>query len=222
MDYSSIWISLKTASTATAVTFLGGVLAARWRISHRGGCGGLLDTVLLLPLALPPTVVGLVLLMIFGRSSPVGRMLSDLGLTLVFTWPAAALAAAVVAFPIMYLTTRAGFQQINHDLLDMARLDGLSEWRILWQVMLPLAWPALAAGVALSFVRALGEFGATLMIAGNIPGRTQTMPVAIFFSVEAGQPAAAWTLAAITIAISCCAIVTINFLQRRYFVEAAG
>jgi molybdate transport system permease protein len=222
MDASSIWISLKTASTATVVTFIGGVLAARWRVSRRGGWGGLLDVVLLLPLALPPTVVGLVLLTIFGRSSPVGRMLAELGLTLVFTWPAAALAAAVVAFPIMYLTTRAGFQQINQDLLDMARLDGLSEWRILWQVMLPLAWPALAAGVALSFVRALGEFGATLMIAGNIPGRTQTMPVAIFFSVEAGKPATAWTLAAITIAISCAAIMTINFLQRRYSVEATG
>ncbi len=222
MDYSPIWISLKTALTATAITFLVGVLAARWRISYHGGWGGIIDTVLMLPLALPPTVVGLILLMVFGRSSPIGQALSSLGLTLVFTWPAAALAATVVAFPIMYQTMRAGFQQINHDLLDMARLDGLSEWRILWLVMLPLAWPALAAGVALSFVRALGEFGATLMIAGNIPGKTQTMPVAIFFSVESGETGAALTLAAITLAISLGAIATINFFQRRYSVPSAG
>src|SRR5262245_3188073 len=116
MDYSSIWISLKTALAATALTFVAGVLAARWRINYHGAWVGILDALVMLPLALPPTVVGLILLLIFGRSSPVGAALAQMGVTLVFSWPAAAIAATAVAFPIMYQTLRAGFQQIDQTL----------------------------------------------------------------------------------------------------------
>ncbi len=213
MDFSPVWISLKTALTATAITFVTGILLARWRIAYRGKFGDLIDGLLILPLALPPTVVGLFLLMLLGRSSPLALLLPW---NIIFSWPAAVIASFVVSFPLMYQTTKAAFKQIDAALVDLARIEGFSEWRILWQVMLPLAWPGLAAGSALSFVRALGEFGATLMIAGNIPGRTQTMPLAIFFSVESGERDTAIVFAFISVAISMCAIAMLGYLEKRH------
>ncbi|MBI1806677.1 MAG: molybdate ABC transporter permease subunit [Ignavibacteria bacterium] len=210
MDVTPVWISFKTTLAATGVTFLLGVLIARWRISYRGKLGDLIDGTLILPLALPPTVVGLFLLIVFGRSSPIGHMVS-----IVFTWPAAVLASIVVSFPLMYQTTKASFRQIDASLIDLARIDGFSEWTILWRVMVPLAWHGLVAGATLSFVRALGEFGATLMIAGNIPGQTQTMPLAIFFSVEAGESGYALGLSLINVLISFGAILFIGVIERR-------
>jgi molybdate transport system permease protein len=175
----------------------------------------LLDGALLLPLALPPTVIGLVLLLIFGKQSPVGQLLADLGLRVVFSWPATVIAAFVVTFPLMYHIARSAFQQVDRDLVDTARIFGMSESRILWQVWIPLAWPGILTGVILSFVRALGEFGATLMIAGNIPGRTQTIPIAIFFQVEGGNFLAALGLAAVAMAISTFAIILLHRVSPR-------
>ncbi|SRR5581483_8740615 len=214
-DFTPLWISLKTATTATVITFLLGILGARWRMSRRGGLAHFFDGVLMLPLALPPTVVGLALLLVFGRSSPVGEMLARIGAAIVFTWPATVLASTVVALPIMYQSARGAFAQIDMNLLDAARIFGFSEWSILWRIMLPLAWPGIASGTVLTFLRALGEFGATLMIAGNIPGKTQTAPVAIFFAVEAGdyvQPIA-WALIILVVAVTVLALV--NSLTRR-------
>lgn len=213
MDWSPIAISLQTALSATALTLIAGVSAARWRMGRNGRWIEFLDAVLLLPLALPPTVVGLVLLMIFGRQSPVGELLASVGAAVVFSWPATVIAAFVVAFPIMYQTAKGAFLQINNELVDSARVFGFSERRILWQVMLPLAWPGILAGLILSFVRGLGEFGATLMLAGNIPGRTQTIPIAIFFHVEAGDMTSAIVLAAIVVAISVTALLTLARLS---------
>lgn len=208
-----LWISLKTATLATVLTFVSAVLLARWRVKRDGRFAHVLDTFLMLPIALPPSVIGLGLLLVFGRSSPLGAALARAGLQLIFTWPATVLASFVVAFPIMYQTARGAFAQIDPSLLDAARLFGRSEWRILWRIMLPLAWPGIAAGIILSFLRALGEFGATLMIAGNIPGRTQTAPVAIFFAVEAGEMREAALLAAALVGLSLAAIALLNRLS---------
>jgi molybdate transport system permease protein len=179
-----------------------GILAARWRMKRSGPLVDLLDGVLLFPLALPPTVVGLLLLMIFGRQSPIGQALSGIGINIIFTWEATVIAATAVAFPIMYQTAKGAFQQMDGELLDAARVFGYSERRILWQIMIPLAWPGILAGLILTFVRAIGEFGATLMLAGNIPGRTQTIPIAIFFHVEGGDTTGAVLLSCGIVAIS--------------------
>ncbi|MDE3056693.1 MAG: molybdate ABC transporter permease subunit [Bacteroidota bacterium] len=213
MDYSPVWISLKVTLAATGCSFLLGILAARWRMEYRGSFGWLVDGAIVLPLALPPTVVGLILLLIFGNSSPIGIFFSSW--SLLFTWRAAALASFVVSFPLMYLTTRAAFQQIDPILIDTARIEGLSGWKILWRAFVPLAWNGIAAGTTLAFVRGLGEFGATLMIAGNIPGITQTMPLAIYSSVEAGEPSAAVIFSLVNVLISVCALLLVSFFEKK-------
>src|ERR1035438_2151114 len=144
----------------------------------RGSLRGWIDGALTLPLVLPPTVVGFFLLLLFGRRSLLGAALEQVGITIVFSWPATVIAATVVAFPLMYRTTLGAFEQVNPTLLDAARSLGASERVVFRRVLLPLAAPGVLAGTVLSFARALGEFGATLMLAGNIPGRTQTMPLA--------------------------------------------
>src|SRR6266516_4542655 len=193
---SPFWISLRTAFTATAATFVLGIAAARAMSAYKGRLRGLLDGILILPLVLPPTVVGFFLLLLFGRRSAIGHALEQIGLTVAFSWPATVIAATEVAFPLMYRTTLGAFEQVNPNLLGAARTLGASEWRTFLRVLLPLAWPGVMAGSVLAFARALGEFGATLMLAGNIPGRTQTMPVAIFFAAEGGdmQGALVWVL----------------------------
>lgn len=215
-DFWPLWISLKTAVAATAIAFLAGVLGARWRLARRGLLAQGIDGLIMLPLALPPTVVGLALLLVFGRASPVGALLARFGATLVFTWPATVLAATVVGLPIMYQSARAAFTQIDSSLLDTARIFGFSEWQILWRIMLPLAWQGLAAGLVLTFLRALGEFGATLMLAGNIPGQTQTAPIAIFFAVEAGERAQPILWALIILAVAVTILSAVQSFSRRF------
>jgi molybdate transport system permease protein len=207
-------LSLATALCATLLTFVAGILCARWRLTRQGRLSAVLDAVFMLPIALPPSVVGLALLLTFGKNSPVGSALAQIGWSIIFTWPATVLASFTVSFPIMYQTARGAFAQIDRSLLDAARVFGRSEWSILWRIMLPIAWPGIAAGAILSFLRALGEFGATLMIAGNIPGRTQTAPVAIFSAVEAGERREALILALALLAISLAAIALLNRLHR--------
>lgn len=216
MDWSPLLVSLQTATCATAITLVLGVLAARWRMGRDGALVNFLDGVLLFPLALPPTVIGLVLLLIFGRQSPVGEVLASIGVTIVFSWTATVIAATTVAFPLMYQTAKGAFRQVDRELLDAARVFGYSEPRILWKVLLPLAWPGILAGLILTFVRALGEFGATLMLAGNIPGRTQTMPIAIFFNVEGGHFTAAVLLSVVIVAVSIAALMLFQRLSPKF------
>ena len=191
MDWSPLWISIATSVTATAVTLLAGLAAAAWRQNRSGAGAALVDGIFLLPLVLPPTVVGFFLLLIFGRNGPLGKILLQFGATVVFSWPATVIAAAVVAFPLMYLTARAALEQVDPHLLQAARTLGASEvrifrkWRCLWRGR--VCSPAQSC----RFARALGEFGATLMIAGNIPGKTETIPIAIYFAVEGERDAAA-------------------------------
>ena len=216
-DLSPLWISLRTAVVATALAFVSGIAAARLVSAYRGRWRGLLDGMLILPLVLPPTVVGFFLLLLFGRRSWIGHALAQIGIAIAFSWPATVIAAAVVAFPLMYRATLGAFEQVNRNLLDAARTLGAGEWRTFRRVLLPLAWPGVMAGAVLAFARALGEFGATLMLAGNIPGRTQTMPLAVFFAAEGGDNARALAWVATLVALSLAGIAAMNYWtpQRR-------
>ena len=202
LDWSPIWISLATSVTATLITLVAGLAAAVWRERRAGPAFALIDGVFLLPLVLPPTVVGFFLLLLFGRHGPLGKLLEKFGVTIVFSWPATVITAVVVAFPLMYLTVRAALEQVDPHFLQAARILGATEWRVFREVALPLAWPGVLAGTILSFARALGEFGATLMLAGNIPGRTATIPIAIYFAVEADDIRSAVTWCLVDVAIS--------------------
>src|SRR5215472_14512226 len=181
-DLSPLWISLETSSVATALAFGLGVCTAAIMHRYEGRGRGLIDGLLTLPLVLPPTVVGFFLLLMFGRRSVLGQALELIGLRIAFSWPATVVAATVVAFPLMYRACLGAFEQVSPNLLGAARTLGATEWRTFRRVLFPLARPGVLAGLVLTFARALGEFGATLMLAGNIPGKTQTMPVAIFFA----------------------------------------
>src|SRR6202034_1894772 len=202
MDWSPLLISLATSLVATAVTLVAGLAAAALRQNRAGASAALVDGIFILPLVLPPTVVGFLLLLLFGRNGPLGQLFLKFDATIVFSWPATVIAATVVAFPLMYLTARAALEQVEPSLLQAARTLGASEWRVFREVALPLAWPGVLAGTILSFARALGEFGATLMIAGNIPGRTETIPIAIYFAVEADDIQRALYWCAVDVVIS--------------------
>lgn len=211
VDLSPLWISLKTAFVATILAFCLGIAAARWLFGYQGQGKGVIDGVLTLPLVLPPTVVGFLLLLLLGRSSPLGQLLMQLGIPVIFSWPATVIAATVVAFPLMYKTVLAAFEQVDPDFLQAARTLGATESRIFWQILLPLAWPGVVAGTILAFARALGEFGATLMLAGSIPGQTQTIPIAIFFAAESGDMAQALNWVLIIVVISLAVIAGLNY-----------
>lgn len=202
-DLSPVWISLKTAGTATLITIIAGTAAAWWMTCSNIKGKNLIDSLLVLPMVLPPTVIGFILLFVFGRNGPVGNILSGWGIYVVFSWPATVIAAATVAFPIMYKTTRAAFTQVDTNLVDAARTLGASEWQVFRRVIVPLARPGMAAGAVLSFARAMGEFGATLMLAGSIQGKTQTIPMAIFFAVESGETVKAfiWVMLMTTVSL---------------------
>ena len=210
-DLTPLWISLKTALVATLLAACLGIVIARWMMSYRGRARGVIDGILTLPLVLPPTVVGFLLLLLLGKNSPLGRLLDQLGITIIFTWSAAAIAATIVAFPLMYKTVLSAFEQVDLTLLSSARTLGASEWRIFWQILLPLAGPGVLAGTVLAFARALGEFGATLMVGGSIPGVTQTIPIAIFFAAEAGRMGVALAWVLLMVAVSLLVIAGINY-----------
>jgi len=184
---SPLWISLATVFTATIITFFTGIAVARWMARYEGRLRNFIDGILILPLVLPPTVVGLGLLMLFGKNGPIGQLLLLFGTTVVFSWPATVITATVVSFPLMYMNARGAFEQVDISVENAARTLGASEWRTFWRITLPLAWPGVAAGAVMAFARAIGEFGATLMLAGYIPGKTATIPVTIYFAVQDGD-----------------------------------
>jgi len=211
MDFSPLWISIKTSLTATVLVFLLGIAAAWLLAGYRGRFKGLIDSILTLPLVLPPTVVGFFLLVLLGRNSPIGQLLFSLGYQVIFSWSATVIAASVVAFPLMYKTARGAFEQIDINIVNAARTLGVKEWKIFWKISVPLAWPGIAAGTVLAFARALGEFGATLMVAGNIPGKTQTIPVAIFFEAEGGETGRALVWVILIFVISLIVMTLMNY-----------
>lgn len=212
-DFSPLGISLKTATIALIIIFFLGIAAAYWMLGYRGRWKSLIEGVFVAPLILPPTVLGFILLLLFGKNGPLGQLLDLFNFRIVFTWYAAVITATVVAFPLMYKTTLGAFEQVDASLLQVARTLGASEGKIFWRLLLPLSFPGVLAGLTLAFARALGEFGATLMLAGNIPGQTQTIPMAIFFAVEAGEMTEAWIWVFIIILISLSGIIAVNLWQ---------
>ncbi|MGC4242612.1 MAG: molybdate ABC transporter permease subunit [Herbaspirillum sp.] len=200
--WTPLLLSLKVAGLATLLNLVLGVAAA-WGLSRwRSPLRDFIDSILTLPLVLPPTVLGYYLLVLFGRRGTFGAWLESLGIQLVFTWQGAVLASTVVAFPLVLKAARAAFESVDHQLEDAARVLGVSETGVFFRVSLPLATRGITAGVLLAFARALGEFGATLMVAGNLPGRTQTLSVAIYEAVQAGDDGAATFLVVVT-SITC-------------------
>jgi molybdate transport system permease protein len=186
-DWQPVILSLKIASCALLSVVIGGIGAA-YLLARRNFPGkDVVETVITLPLVLPPIVTGFTLLVAIGRQGPVGILLNQLGRQLIFTPMAAVLAATLIAFPLMYQNAKAALQGVDGNLEDAARTLGVGEWRVFHTITLPLAWPGILAGMVLSFARAMGEFGATAMVAGNIPGKTQTIPVAIYFAAESND-----------------------------------
>ena len=211
MDFSPLWISIKTAFLATIITSTIGIFISYKMANYKGRGRGIIDGIFTLPLILPPTVIGFFLLLLCGKNGFVGKIFMSFNKNIIFSWSATVIAAAVVAFPMMYRTCRSAFEQIDKNMISAARTLGLSETKIFFKIAIPLAWPGIIGGLVLSFARALGEFGATLMIAGNIPGRTQTMPVAIFFAVESGDMNKAMIWVLIIVAISFIMIFLLNY-----------
>ena len=209
-DLTPLWISLRTAILATVITFLLGLWAARL-LMHTKKLRWLFDGVFTSPLVLPPTVMGFLLLVLFGKNGPLGQLFLQMGIQIIFSWQATVIAAVVVSFPLMYRAAKGAFEQVDPNVLDAARTLGFSERKIFWRLLVPLAWPGVASGMILSFARALGEFGATLMIAGNIPKVTQTMPIAIYFASAGGNMELAAVWVAIIIVISFGVIALMNY-----------
>ncbi|MFS0824196.1 molybdate ABC transporter permease subunit [Bacillus sp. 1P02SD] len=201
--WSPIKLSISIAITAGCIVLLLGLVTGKW-MAYRKFKGKLIfETLLMLPLVLPPSVVGFLLIVIFGRNSFVGTFIEKVtGQPIMFTWWAAVIASTVVAFPLMYQSVKTGFQSVNPDIEDAARTDGADEFRIFLYVSIPLSIKAIVTGFILSFTRALGEFGATLMFAGNIPGKTQTLPTAIYVAIDSGNMELAWLWVVMTIFIS--------------------
>lgn len=216
MDLSILGLTLQVAVVATAAN-LPLALAVSWLTVKKKVRGRfIIDVLVSLPLALPPVAVGYFLLLLLGRNGPVGSVLEDLlGVEIVFTWIAAALASAVVSFPLMARAIMVAMGEVNERLEMSARSLGAGPWRVAFTVTIPLAYKGILAGVLLGFVRALSEFGATIVVAGNIPGSTQTLPLAIFNNVQLGQDDVALRLVAVTIGLAVVTLLIHNWLLER-------
>jgi molybdate transport system permease protein len=207
---ASVWITLaltlKVAGWATAINAVLGV-AVGWLLARKRFVGrDFLDAVLTLPLVLPPTVLGYYLLVVIGKRGWLGGWLQgSFGINLIFSWQGAVIAATIVAFPLILRSARTAFEAVDPQLEKAARALGLGEWAVFFRVTLPMAWPGVLAGILLVFARALGEFGATLMVAGSIPGRTQTLSIAVYEAVQAGQDDMANFLVVIT-SVTCISV----------------
>jgi len=215
VDFSPLWISLKVATTAIFFTFFLGITAAYTLLNYRGKWKSVFDSIFLAPLVLPPTVVGFLLLQLFGQYGWIGKFLQLFHFNIIFTWYAGVVASIVVTFPLMYKTAQGAFEQVDGNLLQAAKTLGASDLRVFWQIALPLAFPGILAGTMLAFARGLGEFGATLMLAGNIPKQTTTIPLAIYAAVEAGETHEAWLWTAVILSISCSAIAFANLWSNK-------
>lgn len=214
MDWFPLWLSLRVAVISTAIAILLGLWIA-YVLANRSFRGkDLLDAAVTLPLVLPPTVLGYYLLVLIGRNSPIGKAYEWIfGSPLVFTWQAAVIAALVHSAPLLIKSARAAFESVDHSYERAARTLGASEWRLFWRVTLPLARRSISAAAALAFARSLGDFGVTIMIAGNIPGRTQTVAVAIYDAVESGNGVLARTLVLVISAIALAILFAANRLS---------
>ncbi len=221
MEITPFILSVEVAFVSTIITFFVGIYAAIIIVRIKK-FSSLFDIIFTLPLVLPPTVVGFFLLLVFGRNSFIGGLLSKVGVSFVFDLKGAILASFIVAFPLMYRTSRGAFEQIDNNIINAARTLGKSENWIFWRIILPNSWQSILSGTILSFTRSLGEFGATIMIAGNIPNKTQTISLAIYTAVQAGDKELAFKWVIIIVAISFVSIMMMNifvpsasFIKRR-------
>lgn len=215
IDYSPIWISFKCAAFSIFITFFLGLFAARWMMTLKNKVIQLIfDGIFTLPLVLPPTVMGFFLLLIFGVNQPIGSLfLNVLGMRIAFSFSATVIAAVVISFPIMYRSARGALEQVDEDLIDAARTLGMSETSIFFKVLIPNALPGIISGGVLSFARGLGEFGATAMLAGNIVGKTRTLPLAVYSEVVSSDMHSASIYVAVIIAICFTAVILLNIYQ---------
>ena len=216
MELSPLYISLKTAAVATTLTFFAGIWLAYVVVRLRR-FQGLIDALITLPMVLPPTVVGFFLLLLFGKRSILGTFLLQFDIRFVCTWKAAVAAAVVVSLPLMYRTARGAFEQIDRNMIYAARTLGVSEVRIFWHILLPNARQGILAGLVLSFTRALGEFGATIMVAGNLPGVTQTMSTAIYSAVQANDDRTAFAWVLVVVIFSFLVVMLMNYWMGRLY-----
>ena len=210
IDYRPFWVSIKTSGLALVIAFALGLFASWKTMGTTSRVKGLLDSVFTIPMVLPPTVCGFLLLMLFGCSTGVGQWLIAHGISIVFTWPAAVISAVVVSFPLVYRTALGAFESLDTQMLDAARTLGWSERRIFTKLMMPLGWPSIAAGTVLAFARAMGEFGCTLFFAGNYAGITQTIPIVIYFEWMGGNTSVALFWVVVVIVFSFLVILFIN------------
>ncbi|SOB71074.1 modB_ABC: molybdate ABC transporter, permease protein [Anaerobutyricum hallii] len=215
IDLSPIIISLRTATLSIIVTFFLGVAAAQlvFRLKSKT-MKTILDGLFTLPLVFPPTVAGFFLLYIFGMRRPIGKFFIEyFAVKVAFSWGATVLAAVVISFPLMYRAARGAFEQVDPDVLSAGRTIGMSEWKIFWKVQLPIAWPGVISGAVLAFARGLGEFGATAMIAGNIKGKTRTLPLAVYSAVASGNMKEAGEYVAVLVCISFIVVICMNYFS---------
>lgn len=213
LDWSPLWISLKTGAAATFISFFLGIYAARKTVKMASGKKAVIDGILTLPMVLPPTVAGFFLLLLFSRRRPLGILLyENFDIKVVQTWLGCVIAATVIAFPLMYRNARAAFEQIDVNLVYAGRTLGMSEMRIFWTVVIPSAGPGIASGTILTFARALGEYGATSMLAGNIPGKTGTISQKIAMVIQDGDYATAGIWVAAVILIALAVIILMNLI----------
>ena len=215
IDLSPLWISLETAAATIAIVFFFGVLAAWWvERMHSESAKILIDGLFTLPMVLPPTVAGFFLLVIFGNNRIVGRFFIDtFGVQIAFNWIATVLAAGVISFPLMYRSARGALVQVDKGIMEAGRSLGMTEWRIFWRLHLPNALPGIIAGGLLAFARGLGEFGATAMLAGNIAGKTRTLPLAVYSAVAAGDFDSAGVYVLIIVTICLAVVIGLNYYQ---------
>ncbi|MCI7628176.1 MAG: molybdate ABC transporter permease subunit [Blautia glucerasea] len=214
INWSPLWISLKTGFAATVIAFFAGVFCARKIMKLRPAAKGIWDGILTMPLVLPPTVAGFFLLMLFSLRRPFGKFLMDsFDIRIVQSWAGCVIAASVIAFPLMYRNARAAFEQVDVNLIYAGRTLGMSESRIFWKVIMPAARPGIASGTVLAFARAIGEYGATSMLAGNILGKTRTVSVAIAAETAAGNYDKAGFWVAIILVLSFVIVAVINIIS---------
>ena len=215
LDWRPLLVTLKTTFTAIVFVFILGLLAAWWSLRIPSRAQDIADSIFTIPMVLPPTVCGFLLLLLLGKNTALGQFFIDVGFPLVFSWPATVIAATVVAFPLMYRSARGAFEGIDPNMLDAARTLGWSESKIFFRLMLPLTWSSIAAGTVLSFARALGEFGATLFLAGNYAGITRTVSIAIYFEWMNGNIETALFWTGVILVFSFFVILFINLWSRR-------
>ena len=214
-DVEMVLFTIQIALLGTALNLVPGTAAALFLARYRGPGKEAIETVLSLPLVLPPTAVGILLLRALARRGLLGTLLGDLGIEIVFTWKAVLLATMVMSFPLLVRSARTAFEEVDPRLVGIARTLGCGPARAFFRVTLPLAWRGILAGSVLAFSRALGEFGATIMVAGNIPGRTQTLPLAIFHYNQIGRDDRALALVGVTVVLAFVALWSAELVSRR-------